>query len=830
MATQQAVATDRKMEPRLTTTSPQLNRSCESCRSLKVRCLPDTNVPNQCQRCVKAKRPCIFVAPQRRRPRKRTDSRVAQLEKEMAAMRTVLKGRHIVIEENIKEDSESGRAGDAEEPDAVDFGPQVTEKPQPTQFQDVQFTTPFNRPFLHDTSQSPGYRSSPQMSGDGNSSLSTPALTLNSIDKGNELDVIDRGVISLSTAEDLVSLFINDLLVYFPFIVFPTNTTARHLRTSKPILFLAILAASSIAVDDSLATALNREMLSLYAQRFFFRGEKSLEMVQVLLLMNIYYLPPQSPSQIQTYQYPHIAATMALEIGIASKKRIPRTSRENQQRQSKPVGKFDEQIAEQARTILTCYHLTSNVAMRARQPNMLPFNDWMKECIRLLSSSPIATDKWYASWFGLQVITDEAMSSFGLDDNSSTALLSETRVNSVLRLFDKKIEEWKEDLDPEHLTVPMMLEYQYTTLVVYEIGIGEGYRDPDAIKRQYYTLPAPDGDNCAKRPTEPLSAMRLDLTVRWMHAAQGLLNTFLSCDVHSMRKMPNLTYMRTVLGLMVLLKIYFSVKSGVLGEIIEPDTLNIEGYLESLTQRLAEASADCKYPIPSRWLRVVGGKSRDWFERFQRHHMDQEAQAQDDQLNASSNSKANVAPSLSTVSNAWNGGIVPTPTPTGPPGANVSLTREYILQHQQQQQQQQEKAEYRHQPNTFGANLGYTGLSAVQGSINAANNSNTTTTTTTNTFPDYNQATAWIRSQQSSSSPSDPSMQQQVDSHTGGYHISPQDVWAFHHQQQQQQYINLSNHHQAFPSAMSGSDHDISAMEMEFDWVPEHGIFQLPSF
>jgi hypothetical protein len=90
--------------------------------------------------------------------------------------------------------------------------------------------------------------------------------------------------------------------------------------------------------------------------------------------------------------------------------------------------------------------------MRARQPNMLPFNDWMKECVRLLSRSPIDTDKWYASWFGLQVITDEALSSFGLDDNSSTAVLSETRVNSVLRLFDKKIEDWKEDIDPEHLT------------------------------------------------------------------------------------------------------------------------------------------------------------------------------------------------------------------------------------------------------------------------------------------------------------------------------------------------------------------------------------------
>lgn len=93
-----------------------------------------------------------------------------------------------------------------------------------------------------------------------------------------------------------------------------------------------------------------------------------------------------------------------------------------------------------------------SVAMRTRRPNLLPYNDWIKECVRLLSRSPHESDRRYASWFGLQTITDEALSSFGLDDTSSTALLSETRVNSVLRLFDKKMEDWKEDIDPEFLT------------------------------------------------------------------------------------------------------------------------------------------------------------------------------------------------------------------------------------------------------------------------------------------------------------------------------------------------------------------------------------------
>jgi len=83
---------------------------------------------------------------------------------------------------------------------------------------------------------------------------------------------------------------------------------------------------------------------------------------------------------------------------------------------------------------------------------MLQYNDWIKECVRMLSKSPIESDRRLAIWFELQIITDEALSSFGLDDTASTAPLTETRVNAVLRLFDKKMDDWKENLDAEDLT------------------------------------------------------------------------------------------------------------------------------------------------------------------------------------------------------------------------------------------------------------------------------------------------------------------------------------------------------------------------------------------
>lgn len=166
-------------------------------------------------------------------------------------------------------------------------------------------------------------------------------------------DVIDRGIITLDDAEQLVAFFIHNLSFFFPLVVLPSNTTAAHLRQAKPVLFLSVIAAAAISVDAGLAGVLNREMVWLYAERFFIEGEKSLELVQALLLMTIFYFPPGSPLKLQFYQYTHIASTMALEIGLATKCRV------SKQKADRKIEPQDEHLAEQARALLGCYHLSS---------------------------------------------------------------------------------------------------------------------------------------------------------------------------------------------------------------------------------------------------------------------------------------------------------------------------------------------------------------------------------------------------------------------------------------------------------------------------------------
>jgi hypothetical protein len=72
--------------PEAGSTDPKRPRACEACRGLKVRCEFDTNnLDGPCKRCAKANRNCVVTIPSRKR-QKKTDSRVAELEKKIDAL------------------------------------------------------------------------------------------------------------------------------------------------------------------------------------------------------------------------------------------------------------------------------------------------------------------------------------------------------------------------------------------------------------------------------------------------------------------------------------------------------------------------------------------------------------------------------------------------------------------------------------------------------------------------------------------------------------------------------------------------------------------------
>ena len=155
----------------------------------------------------------------------------------MAAMRTMLRDRTLPIGEPSIEESETGNE-DSEDIDFSDRGqPSTRDSEIPSRAQNQ--------------SLSPGQWHGQDASCSESSvwSTNTPPLTQNIVspESLDGDDIIDRGVVSLDMANELISLFIHKLAKYFPVVVLPEQTSAAQLRHTKPVLFLSVLQACCCA-------------------------------------------------------------------------------------------------------------------------------------------------------------------------------------------------------------------------------------------------------------------------------------------------------------------------------------------------------------------------------------------------------------------------------------------------------------------------------------------------------------------------------------------------------------------------------------------------------
>ena len=92
----------------------------------------------------------------------------------------------------------------------------------------------------------------------------------------------------MATARHLLETYRTDLFKHYPMVPIPTYMTAEEVRTTRPALFLAVIAAAAGKEDPKLAAILDKEVLQSYATRSLVQSEKSLERVQALLVSAVW--------------------------------------------------------------------------------------------------------------------------------------------------------------------------------------------------------------------------------------------------------------------------------------------------------------------------------------------------------------------------------------------------------------------------------------------------------------------------------------------------------------------------------------------------------------
>jgi len=171
-------------------------------------------------------------------------------------------------------------------------------------------------------------------------------------------DVIHRGILPVETAKELFDHYSQNMAPQMPLVPISLDTTAEIVRISKPILFLAILSVASGQNYPQVQAALKHETKRTLADKIIVRGEKSLELVQALQVVIVWYWP-EANGDSQYFQLAHIATIMAIDLQID---RSPRGASSQSKLIAIPGPKsrfLDTEAIECRRAWLGCYLLSS---------------------------------------------------------------------------------------------------------------------------------------------------------------------------------------------------------------------------------------------------------------------------------------------------------------------------------------------------------------------------------------------------------------------------------------------------------------------------------------
>ncbi|PSR82704.1 hypothetical protein BD289DRAFT_353307, partial [Coniella lustricola] len=597
-------------------------RACEACRGLKVRCEPDPNNPDgACKRCAKAGRNCIVTQPTRKR-QKKTDSRVAELEKKIDALTASLTATKAAQAGHPIPGMPDGAGG------IIYGGGMDASRGWSTVNAAMQRETPS---LARSQNQSPyaeggsmayappmvlaGQKRKYTETRESVDDAPTPSVAPSAFDtRSHEYsDIVDRGIITAERASILFDRYNYQMAPHLPAVVFPREMTVGELRKTKPILFLAVMSAASSEFPN-VQRVIVKELMQVFADKIMMTGEKSVELVQALNISVVWYWPPEHFEELKFYELVHMAAIMAIDLGLGKRKsrrgkQTGPTWRDHPFRKHPPP---DPTTIEARRTWLMCYFLTTNTAMALHRPFLLRWTSFMSECLDVLESSPEAapTDKYFCHLVRTHQLAEEIGFQFCMDDSTIAINLADYMTQHKVRGFERELEKHRQEVARELMQPSLKFSFHTINLYMHELALQN--EPADAFKAPFAAETLRDSlINTAALTPAYTNALAACLT-----AIDGIFETFFSMHPSSIRCLPVFNFVRVAYATVVLIRIYFAAcaPNSELGKIIDKDSMKVDQHLDNLLDKFREVAADDKSRPAAKFL-VVLVMIRSWFHK-----------------------------------------------------------------------------------------------------------------------------------------------------------------------------------------------------------------------
>ncbi|KAH0596889.1 hypothetical protein MHUMG1_05197 [Metarhizium humberi] len=148
---------------------------------------------------------------------------------------------------------------------------------------------------------------------DSGRSIQTP--TSSSAQSHSIHDFHTKPSFNVASAESLLTSF-HSMLTYFPFITLSEDTPIRQMAAAKPFVLLSILSSTSGSKTLQGHTLYDEEFRKVLGLKFVAGGERSLELLQGLLIYCAWYPFHLRPKNKQAFQYMRMAADMVHDLEL----------------------------------------------------------------------------------------------------------------------------------------------------------------------------------------------------------------------------------------------------------------------------------------------------------------------------------------------------------------------------------------------------------------------------------------------------------------------------------------------------------------------------------
>ncbi|KAI0805390.1 hypothetical protein GGR55DRAFT_272333 [Xylaria sp. FL0064] len=429
----------------------KMNYACEACRAAKTKCQSGPQ-PNICKRCSEFKRECIFrTGPRTRRPKasSRTDSKAANLppppgpsktfgiDFEMPAVEEpnddfeCLREQHERILEDLALNSDED--GDIQQEGAEDFINMISRNAA------VPKAFSFNN-----------------MSSSASASLSwtNSSWTESSADimaRQKSKPMMNLGIkpqFNLDSATKLLASF-RDMLPHMPCLLFAEDVDVRSLAKNSPFVLLAILAVTSCSSSLQGHSLYDEEFRKVLGLKFVAGGERSLELLQGILIYCAWYPFHLRPKNKQAFQYLRMAVDIVQELDMEQGSDLDLSSLAPGQR----VRKLDN-----IRALLSCYYAISAFSATWNKASTLRYSPQLAACADALDQHSELDQDHHLPWLvRFEYIFEELIEARRNYDRGPRDHQSEMQRNLIRAGLEAQFRDFKANMPEKYASITSIL-------------------------------------------------------------------------------------------------------------------------------------------------------------------------------------------------------------------------------------------------------------------------------------------------------------------------------------------------------------------------------------